>query len=260
MRHLVDRWTAILPVVAFAALLVAVTAPVAGQTREMNSSLAGQLRMFQLRVVSGRIAATSRASQQNLTSNHTDGQRRERLAIDLAGGWPNVTYERATSDEKLSFEIVKGSQVMIQVVPRSPVDHPTITFVQPTNGSLTLTVEFAGRVTTYHAPTVWHLLVIDAEACHEHLVPLLQIMRPSWPLERHARQAEELLCVTDSRRVLLDRAAWQQSLDALANDRYAQRASAPSSICMPRAPSCSPTCGASNDRTSTRSNGSESNA
>jgi hypothetical protein len=206
-----------------AALLAGVAAPAWGQSRQMDGSLVGQLRMFQLRALSGRIAATSRASQQNLTSNRNNGPRREKLAIDLAGGMPNVSYECSTSDEKLSFEIVGGNKVTIEVMPRSASDHPTIRFVQPAEGSLSLTVDAGGQVTTYHAPTLWHLLLIESEVCHEHLIPFLEIMRPSWQLERRARQVEEALCRADSNQFRLYHAAWGQSVAALTNDRYAQR-------------------------------------
>jgi hypothetical protein len=220
---LADRWKRTFRASIVAALLAGVAAPSWGQTREMHSSLVGQLRMFQLRVMSGRIVATSRASQQNLTSNHKDGAMREQLAIDLAGGMPNVTYERSTRDEKISFEVVSGNKVTIEVMPRSTVDRPTLRFVQPAEGSLSLTVDVGDHVETYHAPTLWHLLVIESEVCHEHLIPLLEIMRPSWQLERRARQVEEALCQVDSNQVRLYHAAWQQSVAALTNDHYAQR-------------------------------------
>jgi hypothetical protein len=181
------------------------------------------LRMFQLRVAAGRISAIGPVSHQNLTANARDGLRRERLSIDLAGGLPTVTYERRTPDERMSFEIVRGNIVTIQVIPRSTDDHPTVVFVQPSEGPLTLTVSINDRTATYDGPSLWHLLLLEPDACREHLIPLLETMRPNWQIGPQAEWIESALCHDNSSQVAVNRPAWQQSLAAMASDRYLDR-------------------------------------
>ncbi len=194
-----------------------------GQSREMHSSLAGQLRMFQLRVVSGRITASGPASHQNLTSNCLGNQRREHLSIDLGGGQPDVTYERTAPDERLSCEIEDGSKVTIQLVPRSASERATVIFHQPNEGSLTLTVATDQGSHIYHAPTLWQLLIFEPEVCREHLVPLLELLRPSWQLGSQAQEIEKTLCQERVVKEGIDHAGWQSYIRALASARFVER-------------------------------------
>ena len=194
-----------------------------GQSRKMHSSLAGQLRMFQLRVVSGRITASGPASHQNLTSNYLGNQRREHLSIDLGGGRPDVTYERTAADERLSCEIEDGSKVTIQLVPRSASERTTVIFYQPSEGTLTLTVTTDAGSHTYHAPTLWQLLMFEPEICREHLVPLLELMRPSWQLGPQAQEVENALCKEPAVKATIDHARWHATIRELASDRFVER-------------------------------------
>ena len=194
-----------------------------GQVRDMSSSLAGQLRLFQLRVVSGRICATGPNSHQNLTSNYMGNSRRERLSIDLADGLPTVTYEQSAPEGKISVEIVRGDKIVIQQVPRSTGDHPTVIFVQPPEGAMRLTVAFGEQSKTYDASTIWHLLLMEPEVCRDYLVPLLQIMRPNWQLAQQSEQLEQLLCRGEIARAAINLGAWQTSVAALASPRYVDR-------------------------------------
>lgn len=211
-----------------AALLIAarLAAPAAAQapvTREMHASLSGQLRMVQLRVMSGRISATGPVSHQNLTSNYMGNQRRERLSVDFAGGTPNITYERSTAAETLMWVVERGHQVTVQLTPRSTTDHATINFHQPSDGPLTLDVTTGERSVQYRAPTLWQLLLYEPEVCELYLLPLLNVLRPGWRLAEQAQEIEAALCRADSGRALADHGQWQRFVKLLADDRYVAR-------------------------------------
>ena len=230
--------------------------PAQAQNREINSSLAGQLRMVQLRVTSGRIAVVGPASQQNVTANHTSGQQRERLSIDLAGGLPTISYERATRAERLSFEVVRGQQLSIHVIPHSPSEQASIEFSQPAEGPLSLTISSPGRTQSCSGPSLWHLLILEPGACREHLLPLLEMVRPHWDLDQQAREIETALCRRDAGQNSLNRTHWQRSVTALASDRFADREQAerelrqagPVVLSFLRAVADQPGCGASFSR------------
>ena len=183
--------------------------------REMHASLAGQMRMVQLRVMSGRVTAAGPASQQSLTSNYMGNQRREQLTIDLGSGRPSVNYGRFAPEERLSYQIENGNEVTIQLVPRSTADHATVVFVQPAEGALRLRVATGEGSKTIHAPSLWHLLILEPQLCRDYLLPLLQIMRPNWQLEDQTHEIEKALCSDEPARAAIDHSGWEKSLRAV---------------------------------------------
>ncbi|HVU88016.1 MAG TPA: hypothetical protein VHD36_11905 [Pirellulales bacterium] len=191
--------------------------------REMHPSLAGQLRMVQLRIMSGRITAGGPASEQSLTSNYMGNSRREQLTIDLGGGRPSVNYGRFAPDERLSYQIENGSEVTIQLVPRSTGDHATVVFLQPAEGALRLRVATGEQSQTVSAPSLWHLLIIEPALCREHLLPLLEIMHPNWQLAQQAVEIENALCADQPARPAIDHSSWEKSLQQLTSDRFVER-------------------------------------
>jgi hypothetical protein len=208
---------------AVAILLALTVGPARAEEREMHPSLVGQLRMVQMRMTSGRVTASGPASQQSLTSNYMGNQRREQLTIDLGGGRPTVNYGRFASDERLSYQIDNGNEVTVQLVPRSTTDHATVVFIQPAEGALRLTVATGEQSKTVHAPSLWHLLILEPQLCHEHLVPLLEIMRPNWQLDQQAQEIEKALCSDQPARAAIDHSGWEKNLRQLASDRFVDR-------------------------------------
>ena len=193
------------------------------QSRETVSSLAGQMQLFQSRIVSGRITAVGPASRQHVTSNVTRNERSERLSIDLGNGQPAISYERTVPDERISIDIDSENEVVIQRLPRSASDRPTVRFVQPHEGPIQLTVAINDRSETYLAASLWHLLLAEPALCREHLLPLLEILRPTWDIARQAQQVEAALCRVDPARASVDRAAWHDSVQALGSARFVER-------------------------------------
>ncbi|HEY4308007.1 MAG TPA: hypothetical protein VGN12_01025 [Pirellulales bacterium] len=194
-----------------------------GQTREMHASLAGQLRIFQLRVMSGRISASGPTTHRNLTSNTNQDRSRERLTIDLKGGRPDVTYERIAPDERFVIDIDDGTKVSAQMIPRSMSDRAAVNFLQPVDGPLVLTVSTDSESKRYQAATVWHLMLIEPEVCREHLLPLLEVLRPAWKLGEQSEEIENLLCHGKEGRPAIRHYSWQQLIGELASNRYVER-------------------------------------
>jgi hypothetical protein len=191
--------------------------------REIHPSLAGQLRMVQLRVMSGRVSAGGPPSQQSLTSNYMGNQRREQLTLDLGGGRPSVNYERSAPNERLTYLIEDGNEVTIQLVPQSTNDHATVVFVQPSEGALRLTVTTGNHMKTVYAASLWHLLIFEPRLCQEYLLPLLEIVRPDWQLGQQAYEIENALCADQPARPVVDQSAWEKNLRQLTSDRFIER-------------------------------------
>ena len=84
-------------------------------------------------------------------------------------------------------------------------------FNQPNTGDLELVVGTGETQTSVRGPTLWHLLLAKPDLCREHLVPLLENLRPGWGLARMAEQIEDTLCKVAQAQRVPDRArvtAW----------------------------------------------------
>ncbi|MBI2826082.1 MAG: hypothetical protein HYX69_15465 [Planctomycetia bacterium] len=203
-------------------IVTGLAGPARGQG-PMNAGLAGQLRLFQVRIVSGRIQAVSPPSTQSMSSSFRGTDRRERLSIDLSTGQPTVSYERVTPREHFSYVIMAGDHVVIRQIPRSSADQPTVAFFQQTDGPVTLTVTSGDDTEIYQGTNLWQLLLIEPDACRRHLLPLVETMRPGWLLARQADAIEELLCQGGRVRSDGDRRKWQQAVVLLGSSRYSDR-------------------------------------
>ncbi len=93
-----------------------------------------------------------------------------------------MTLELSDGDHLIARRTTKGSQ-------------PIVEFEQPPTGDLTLSIESGSEHRLVQAATLWHLLLIEPEVGHKQLIPLLEILRPSWQLSAKATTIETALCV-----------------------------------------------------------------
>jgi len=193
------------------------------QKRSLNGSLSGQLRIIQVRMVSGRISAVCPVSNQSMTSNVTGTDRRERLTLNLGGGKPNISYESANPRESVSLNMEQGAAVTMRIDPTSQSDQPAVQFVQDSTGAVRLTIGSDDNAKEFRAKSVWQLMLAEPEACREHLLPLLQLLRPGWQVSQQAESLEEMLCRSTVSPDPAQRAVWQQAIKLLGSPRYVER-------------------------------------
>ncbi len=90
----------------------------------------------------------------------------------------------------------------------------------------TLTLGAGAGQQVLRAPDFWQLWIARPEECRQHLIPLLEMLRPSWRLAETAGQMEKnllRLAIADS---ASDRVRWAALLEQLADDRFANREAA----------------------------------
>jgi len=178
------------------------------------------------RLVWGRFAFSG--IRPGLTTRVAQGdQSGETLAITASGQDFTALYRSApSSPEDLVVEITAGSQLRIQRRPRGEADFAPVEFEQPDEGPLRLVVEQPCQKRVVRAPSLWHLLVKEPQACREHLIPLLTLLDGHSNLEGKANELESLLLRGAATGEPPDPTRWATLIEQLGDDRFARREAA----------------------------------
>jgi hypothetical protein len=193
---------------------------------------AARLGWLRARIVSGRITfgATRLGS---VNDSATDGGRKERLQIRIAGQEFAINYELATPDERLLIEIAGPDQLHVRRTPQGDSGQTAVDFRQPAEGPLRLSVgpgegeEVEGEeAEVYEGPGLWHLLVTQPETCRKQLIPLLHILNGEWDLDQMAEAVEAELVRAAAEGDLPDPQHWAALVEQLGDDRFARRQAA----------------------------------
>ena len=180
---------------ALAVLLSAMSADlVRGQIPKMHAAFEGQLRLFEPRVIAGRIVAVSSHTGQHTSSSRSGSDRRERLSIRLTEAGPTVSYDLTTPGEQVGFEIVNGDRVTLRRQYRTEQGPASIEYYQIPDRPVVVLSGPTDESVKIEAPTLWHLFLAEPEFCQQQIVPLLELMRPDWKVATLAAEIEEQLC------------------------------------------------------------------
>lgn len=243
MTHRMPRTRSL--AISLALLLVVGVGDAAGQRLQMNENLARQLEQVELQVVSGRILSASPTPGGRLSSTTNVDDRREQLTIDFGDGRPAIDYYLGTDSEQITIrlgalvdarlifpppdpnavaaEIEAGlGRLVIRRTPRSE-STVAVQFVQLPGHSLTLSVGSGEHRQVYRAATLWYLLLSEPEVAEEHLLPLLDLLRPNWRLMDTVAEIEHALMRGVELDIVPDRSDWATLVDELADDRFSVR-------------------------------------
>jgi hypothetical protein len=180
---------------------------------------------MQFSVVSGRIVVAGSRIGNYSTTSSSNG-RKEQLSVRVRRGQFAVSYQLDGTDEDLSFELLDGKQLLVRRVPGDESDLTAVKFQQTPGEPLLLTLGTGPEAEVLEAATLWHLLLAHGEACRQHLLPLLELLRPDWKLAETAHQIEEALLRAAADSEAPDREQWQALVDQLADERFARRQAA----------------------------------
>ena len=196
------------------------------QQPQLNPGLAPMLRYFELNVSSGRIAAVSDQRDRKLESQSNGKDRRERLSITLSGDATSISYELATSEGQIGYEVIDGREVMLSRRTPGAAGEAYLEFHQPRSGPVSLRIGEGNQETSYEAGNLWSLLAAEPELCRERLTPLLELLKPDWRLNQTALEAEQSLY--DSAKVIQSAKLtdWRRLVDDLGDAKFSRRQAA----------------------------------
>ena len=87
-------------------------------------------------------------------------------------------------------------------------------------------MELAQAPRHYTGASLWHLWLAEPEVCRQHLLPLLEALRPDWRLKERVAQIEEELLKAAAAGQLPDRQGWTALVAQLSDDRFSKREAA----------------------------------
>ncbi len=162
-----------------------------------------------------------------VTAESPDGQAAEVLAfcatdVDSA----SVRYEYLDGQEQWLVDVELSRQVLIQRRPRSGSDLAGVQYRQPERGAVTLEIEQHGRTQQIVAADFWRLFLADPELCGQHLIPILQAMRPDWQLDVLGERVEQALLTKAAKGSILDRQRLDNLVQQLGDREFQRRQAA----------------------------------
>jgi len=196
--------------------------PAVAQHVTMSAGMANLLNHVEVAVVSGRIVVITRNPRGTIGYTTRGSGSTERLSMTLLPDATSVHYENVSTDWQISFDVEDSNTLTVSRLRGDREDVVPILFTQPSAGPLELTVgSDPARVIV--APTLWHLLLYEPELCHDELIPLLELMHPSWRLGQMAGTVEETLfrIVTDEQPE--DEPRWLELVGELGHADFATR-------------------------------------
>jgi hypothetical protein len=194
---------------------------------EASPAIAARMHWITYHMVSGRVVASSGLSvpQMHVQSPGRRTRRRETLSIEINGGLCAIEYDLSAPDDELKISLV-GDRLSIRRTRAG--DRYTLDFQQRPDRPLSLVLEQADTKRATEADGFWQLYLAEPQLVRDHLVPLLELLHPSWQLAATGAEIENTLVHTRPARAAAepDRKTWARLVAALASEKFSERENA----------------------------------
>ncbi len=224
---------------------------------QLRATLLGNQQFARVAVIGGRIEVVALHYQgRTLNNSQQSGDRREQLTVSVHADATSLRYDLQSNREHFTVHIASGDRAMIRrrlhpaLAPAASIERaedegeaPTeketveeeaaaealagedilVEYEQIARQPVVLTITVSGQSQRYEAASLWHLLLEEPAPSREHLLPMLDLVRPDWQLARTADDTKHaLLRAARSHRV--DNAPrWASWVNDLAAERFSQR-------------------------------------
>lgn len=187
---------------------------------------ADRLRWVQYQMVAGRVVASSSYPGTNMTFGPAlvDGKRRERFEIHINQTQIDLQFELVSPEERLSIALADGRTFTIRRA--RPESKYTFEFEQTAGEPLTVTIAEGTAQRLLRGDSFWHLYLAEPELMRRHLIPLLEILHPSWHLSSMGSAIEEALVERAQNPRVPDTQRWSRWVEDLASPRFSDRSAA----------------------------------
>lgn len=210
--------------------LITLLSPVVSFGQQLLRAAPGvsaQLAKLEFSVVAGRVRAANHTTGGRLNFGARSLGREENLTADLSGPLPSIDYSIVTRKARIEITISDGERMRATCQPQGRSGITPMRFEQQPGMPISLVIDVgAATEREIQASTLWHLLIAEREVAAKHLLPVLAILRPDWPLLNQSAEIERQLysAAPDMRR--LDQARLAELVDQLASERFAERQAA----------------------------------
>lgn len=201
------------------------------QAQELANRLA-QNNWVRFGLVGGRM--TFEGTRLGSARQSTNGpKQKEVFSIHNESGQLSLNYERTSKVDQVTIEInAVGNRVVLRRTPRDDSSVVPVEFSQISDEKMSLTFGAGDGQQVLRARSLWHLLAVHPKECREHLIPLLEMLRPKWRLAEMAVAAEDKLAKEVGSNLASDRTHWASLVEQLASENFAKREAADRALRM----------------------------
>ena len=207
------------------AVLLGLTAQNPAQAQELHHVIQNWLRCY---IIDGRVAFDgTRLANIGPFAQGMRGSGQEVLKVRNENGQSVLSYERATKDGQFAAEMAaSGERLVLRRTPRGGAAILPAEFKQVANEKITLTVGSGAGQQVFRARSIWRLLITQPKECQQHLLPLLEMLRPDWNLVDTAARVEQKLLQDATGDGVSNRARWAALVTQLGDESFAKREAA----------------------------------
>jgi hypothetical protein len=183
-----------------------------------------RLRWLEYKLVAGRVVATSAyPAGMNISFGPSvvGGRLREHLQLLILEELASVRYELSGDGQELSIVLAKNGELLIRRTREKP--KYAVHFQQQPGSKLSLSVVEADGEQRLEGDSFWHLYLEQPELVRRHLIPYLELLRPSWQLATTGFAIEEALVQRAQNPQTLDTERWITLVDDLASSKFSER-------------------------------------
>ncbi len=178
-------------------------------------------------VVDGRVSFICTRMTQFSSSTSGNTASREEFSLLNRNGQLALSYERITDDETLKVSVTgAGDDVAITRSPNGKSAVTAVEFRQSPGKPITFSVGAGESKRTFSAPELWQLMIAHPKQCEEHLLPLLDLLRPDWKIAATAAEVEDKLIHGAGPEIVKQRTRWAKLVAQLGDDSFAKREAA----------------------------------
>lgn len=185
---------------------------------------AERLRWLDYKMVAGRVVASSTyPAGMNISFGPSivGGRLHEHLQILILEDQASVQYELEGDGQALSIVLAQDGHFSIIRTRDEPKF--AMRFSQPPGKPLSLSVSEGDNEQRLEGDSFWHLYIAEPDLVRRHLIPYLELLRPSWQLAATAWAVEEALVRRAQNPRVLETDRWDRLVDELASPKFSRR-------------------------------------
>jgi hypothetical protein len=195
---------------------------------EVSTAIATRMHWIGFHMISGRVVGSSNLTVPKtfVQSQSRRSRQRQTLSIEISAGVCGMQYDSLGADERLRITLSASDE--LQIERKRPNDRYALEFKQSADRPLVLVIEESETRRHYEASGFWRLYLDQPQVVRDHLVPLLELLRPSWQLAASGAEIEDLLIHSPPapKRGDADRTTWSRLVAELASAKFAERENA----------------------------------
>jgi hypothetical protein len=177
-------------------------------------------------IVAGRVTVDG-TRLGNIRTTTRGGHHDETLNIRNENGQFSLSYQRTTGDEQFVLEVAgAGDRMLMRRTPRGNASFLAVDFNQAPGEKIVFSLGSGSGQQTFRAQGIWQLLIAQPKPCREHLLPLLDLLRPNWKLADMVDSVEQKLLRETGNDGTSGRSRWAALVAQLGSESFAKREAA----------------------------------